>query len=234
MKRIVLPVALILLVLAAILVREQIAGLVYRETIAGGSASTLESIETQADLEVLAVVHRVVFPHDFYRPDLSVYQLLDRIRRADRPAEEVLSRDELLHYRAANLAGELGLATAPGAPGYVVITTIRRYGYSVPDVIAVLPEINDEPDAAATPVTVPPATLLSFEIEDLARDRYPWGTVPLDADGVRAVSGFVAGAFDPADEDPAVLREATIRGRELLQALAGGTDAPVQFQTNTP
>ena len=237
MKRIVLPLVLVAVAASVFVLRERIADAVYQRSVTSGSASILVGIEELATLETATVVHKVVFPHDYLQDDLTVYQLLERIRRGDGDAESVLSRRELLHFQAANLAGEVGLATAPGAAGFVVVTTVRRYGYDLDALIpAIRAALDGQPstegangaDGSRPVVELPPASLLSFEIEDPRRDRYPYGEIPLDAEAWQAVSGFVREAFRATDDDRIAIEEATATAADVLQALVGGDEAPIR------
>jgi hypothetical protein len=224
---ILVPLALLVAVAGLWFARDRVADLIFQETIRSGSEGVFIGAEDLAELETLAVVHKTVFPHDFYLDGVNYYRLLDRVRRSDRPAAEVLSASELLHFDAVHLAESLALATAPGLDGYVVVTTILRFGFDLREIVPLISAATGE---TGTTVTIPAARLLSLETEDLSRDRYPYGAVYLDAAGWQEVSAFVADVMQSRPPDPEWVDEATRGGIELLRALVGGTDGAIHLE----
>ncbi len=225
MKRIVPTVLTVLVVTAAatlFLARERIAEFIYRETVSSGSESLFLGVYDTAELETVAVVYKTVFPHDYFLDGANFYVLLDRVRRSDAAAGEVLTPAELDHFEAVNVAQSLGLATTPGQPGYVVVTTTLRYGY---DLSHLEPRIRAEiaraegAGADSLVIPIPPAELLSQETEDLTREEYPYSPVYLDAEGWQTVTRFVSqrGRRTPPDEE--IIAQASTTGIELLEAL---------------
>jgi hypothetical protein len=212
--------------------RQQIADLVYRETVESGSRGIFLGATPQADLETLVAVRRTVFPHDFFLPDTSVYSLLADVARADRPAEEALTTAEYRHLQAANLAAEVGLATRDGDPGYVVVTNVIRLGYRLGELESAMTERHGTApsvDGTQIAVRLPTATVLSVETEDLQRERYPYSAVYLSPEQWRAVAEFVAPAVAGSSWTDQLRGRATVRGVELLQYLSGGSNSPVLF-----
>jgi hypothetical protein len=227
----VLPLVLLVAAAGLWFARDRVADLVFRETTRSGSAGVFTGMEELAELETLAVVHKTVFPHDFYLDGVNYYRLLDRIRRSDRPAAEVLSPEELLHFSAVHLAERLSLATGPGMDGYLVVTTIMRLGFDLTEVVPLIAAATAETgDRTDVTVTIPAAHVLSLETEDLSRDRYPYSAVYLDAAGWQEVSSFVAEAIASRPPDPEWVTEATRGGIDLLRALAGGPDSTVRLE----
>ena len=224
-----LPLTFALFLLVAVLFfRDRIHSFLFHEVTGGGSQSTLTAIREVDRLETLAYVRRSVFPHDYLSDDLEMIDLVRRIGKSGKRPTEVLSARELRHYRAANVSAELGLATRREQNRYVVVTTIYRFGYNAETIVTHLLR-NPIPDDLSgaerqraverVVASLPPAVLLSVGTEDLAEETYPYGPVPLDADGWRRVSRFVS-QVDPDDETMSAMRdEATDRARELLQAL---------------
>lgn len=225
MKRLSLTVVTILVAASAVslfLAREQLAEFLYRETVSSGSESLFLGVQDAADLETVAVVHKTVFPHDFFHDETNFYLLLDRVRRADAPAREVLTPQELNHFNAVNLADSLGLAVAPGQTGYVVVTTTLRYGYDLSELEEVIRNRSrpgEQDNGSLSPISVPPARLLSHETEDLSRDDYPYSPVYLDAEGWQAVAGFVSTHLRRGDPDAEIIAQASSIGVELLEIL---------------
>lgn len=230
MKRLSLTVVTILVAASAVslfLARGQVAEFLYRETVSSGSQSLFLGVQDAAELETVAVVHKTVFPHDFFDDETNFYVLLDRVRRADAPAREVLTPRELDHFNAVNLAESLGLAVSPGQTGYVVVTTTLRYGYDLSELEEIIREGSHTggtnggslSPASLSPISVPPARLLSHETEDLSRDDYPYSPVYLDAEGWQAVAGFVSAHLRRNDPDAEIIAQASSIGVELLETL---------------
>lgn len=216
MRRLSLAIITIIVAVAAVslyLTREQLAQFLYQETISSGSESLFLGFRDVAELETVAVVHKTVFPHDFFQEETNFYVLLDRIHRADGRAQEVLTAEELDHFNAVNLAETLGLAMAPGQPGYVVVTTTLRYGYDLSELETAIPDENE------SPIPVPPARLLSHETEDLSREDYPYSPVYLDAEGWQAVTGFVSSHLRRSGPEAEIIAQASSIGVELLEIL---------------
>ncbi|MFW5643772.1 MAG: hypothetical protein ACOCYQ_07045, partial [Alkalispirochaeta sp.] len=68
--------------------------------------------------------------------------------------------------------------------------------------------------------TFPPATVLSVETEDVSRDSYRYGSIPLTADEWRRVSTFVEEfPADPIHYEQ-LLDESRIRAIDLLRRLS--------------
>lgn len=204
-------------------VQDRLAQLLYHETVTAGSESLFLGARDVAELETLAKVHKTVFPHDYFLEDTTFSRLLDRVRRSDAPAREVLTREEYSHFEAVNLAHVLGLATSAGEPGYVVVTTTLRYGYDLTEVEPLMRAQQRDPaedtGSLDSAVTIPPARLLSYDTEDLSRDSYPYSAVHLDADGWHAVATFVSGRLHQEDPGTDVIEAATSTGIALLEAL---------------
>ena len=143
----------------------------------------LQSVRDLAQMETLSYVQRTVFPHEFYRPGVTLTAVLERLAAIDGRIEDLAPADRD-HLHAANLAQQVGLASDRSGRGFVVVTSVLTYGVDLSQ-LAALPS-SDTPEAV-----VPPAQLLSLEIEDIAADSYTFGPVRLDADGWRRVSAFV-------------------------------------------
>lgn len=225
-SRHILGVTAFVLTVAAIMAagfafRTELAAFVFSRTVRSGSQGTLIELRELAELETLAYVRRTVFPHDYLSAETDMTSIVQRLSADGRPPDEVLTPTELQHYRAANLAAEVGLATRREQSGYVVITVVYRFGYDVVELTDRLNALRLATPDAQIGEAVPEAEILSVDIEDLHRETYPYGTVPLDADGVRRVAAFVAGQ----DILPEVLRElqadSRTRAVEIIRRLTG-------------
>ena len=171
-----------------------ISDLFYRRTRTGGSQSILTAMEDLSRLETLAYIRRSVFPHDYLSPDIEMTELVRTITRHGGRAEEALTPLEYAHYRAANLASHLGMAVRRDQGGYVVVTSIYRFGYDVETLTTYLRSTEKTESAKTADIlgALPPGVLLEIEIEALSRETYPYGPVKIDAEGWRRITAFVA------------------------------------------
>lgn len=177
----------------------------------GSNAAMLQSVRDLAEMETLSYVQRTVFPHEFYRPGVTLTAVLERLAATDGRIEDLAPADRD-HLRAANLAQQVGLASDRSGRGFVVVTSVLTYGVDLSQLEA-LPS-SDTPGAG-----VPPARLLSLEIEDIAADSYTFGPVRLDAEGWRRVSAFVGQRARSTAPEAELLEQAQAAAIELIQAL---------------
>ena len=218
--------ALVLVILAAgagavYVYRMQLGAFFFHRTVRSGSQGTLVELRDLAELETLAYVRRTVFPHDYLSTETDMTRIVQQLSAKGEPPEAVLTPIELQHYRAANLAADVGLATRREQNRYVVITAVYRFGYDISDLTDRLNAHLSTTSEAEIADVVPEAIVLSVEIEDLHRDAYPYGTIPLDAEGVRRVSMFVADQVIPADVLSELKVESRARAIEIVQRLTG-------------
>lgn len=204
--------------LAAAIVLSRGGGGIVQRTVDSGFSATLEGVRDIGELETIAWVREVVFPHDFLLPGVSAMELVRRVGSAGAPADEVLTPAERAHLDATNLALDLALATSREDPRFVVVTTVTSVGY---DVTSIGARIDD---AGAVRVRLPEARILETRVEDVDPDAYAFGAIRLDADGWARVSAFVserALADAPTEQ---LLEDARAGAERVLRALFG-TDA---------
>lgn len=208
LRRVLLILVVAITVGAAIgffLHRFEIGSILVKTVQSGGSQSVLLQRRDIGEIETLAYVRRTVFPHDYLSTDLTMEEITARIAEFSAPPEEVLTPEALRHFRAANLAAEVGLATRREQASYVVVTTEYRFGYRVSDLIPVVERIEPIEGSASSVATtlaklLPPPEMLSVSTNDIDPERYPYGRVPLDAAEWRSVAEFVRENDVPADE----------------------------------
>jgi len=197
-------------------------GFLFRRTVQSGSQGTLVELRDLDELETLAYVRRTVFPHDYLSADTDMTSIIQQLSAHGGTPESVLPPVELLHYRAANLAAEVGLATRREQTDYVVITVVYRFGYNTVDLARRYGEFASAgEDAHNIPIedVIPEASILSVEIEDVQRDTYPYGTISLDAEGMRRVAAFVAGQDLPAAVLEELKRESRVQAVAIVRRL---------------
>jgi hypothetical protein len=209
--------------------RDTLAAALYTRQVSSGSSGVLIAIESVGELETLAEVRRNVFPHDFLVPDTDIYTLLRRIEMSQRPLEEVLTPEERTHLAIAELAGRYGLATQSGQRGHVVITTVIRYGYDLAHISRLVAQAVADAAGQSVTIELPPASLLSLETEDISRDSYPWGTVPVSAEGIREISALIADAVQEPERTEELQLQAAASAAETLNRLTAGATPAVRF-----
>lgn len=203
------------------------------------SSAILEQIRDVYELHTVEYVYRMVFPHDFYRPDLSLRAVFDRLAESQGPPEEVLTPRELAFLRAYNLAYETGLPTSAAGDSFVVVTVRVRGGYAarepgdLKDLFRL--EEADAPSSGAgasrdsanrlTPeesrvvVLLPEATVVEVIIEDLGEGNYPYPAAMVDAEEWREISSFVAEEARRRTVEEGILQEAEENARVFLTTL---------------
>lgn len=215
------------------------------------SREILEQIRDVYELHTVEYVYRMVFPHDFYRADLSLRALFDRLAESQGPPEEELPPRELAFLRAYNLAYETGLPTSPEGDSFVVVTVRVRGGYAAgePRDLEDLFRLEDAnapdagesavPDATGrlTPeesrvvVLLPEAAVVEVIIEDLNRENYPYPAAMVDAEEWREISSFVAEEARRRTVEEGILQEAEENARSFLTTLlAEAGFAEIRFE----
>lgn len=188
---------------------------ILKEETTSASAGSLTAMRTMSDLQTLSWVRRTVFPHDFYLPDTTYNQLLLRDKDSLSAAEEI-------HLSAASLAWDMGLALSRGERGFVVVTSVVEFGYD-------LAELTVEPGVEGFTITLPAAEMMTITIEDIDRQAYAFGAVPIDADEWRDISAFVREQIQADPEAERLAEEARQNAIEVLEALFASEDRPIQF-----
>ncbi len=192
---------------------------VVKRTQRGGSQGLLTAVADISELETLAYVRRTVFPHDYLQPDLTMTALVRLITARGGDAESALTPTELSHFHAANLASELGLATRRDQGGYVVVTAVYRFGYEIETLMDYIETVDFEEERSRILGDLPKGSLLSVEIEDLRRDRYPYGPVPVDADGWQRLTSFVVNEGLPPERMAEMEERSKEQGAHILRRL---------------
>lgn len=188
---------------------------ILRDEAISATEGQLTAVESLSELTTLSWVRRTVFPHDFYLPDASYTEvvLLE---------EDSLTTAEETHLAAGSLAWDLRLALSRRERGFVVVTTVVEFGYD-------LRELVIETTAEGVTIELPPAEIRRITMEDLDRQAYPYGEVPIDAEGWREITSFVRERIptDPRVEELA--ETARDNAIEVLRALLAVEDRPVDF-----
>ena len=191
------------------------------------SREILEEISDVYRLHTVEYVYRMVFPHDFYPPELNLSMVFDSLGRGNGTPEELLTPEELAYLRAYNIAYEAGLPTAPEGDQFVVVTARVRAGYATtpedqPDLFRLEPPADATapvtPEETRITVFLPEAEIRGVTIEDLNQENYPYPPARVDAEEWRAISSFVGEQAKARTIRDGILDEA----REKAVSFLGG------------
>ena len=216
------------------------------------SREVLERITDLYELQTVEYVYRMVFPHDCYLPDLSMGAIFDRLGDGEGSAEELLSREELAHLDAHNLAHETGLATSPEGEDFVVVSARVRAGYVLDgtqrlgELFRVEPLTGDEgssptekeallPERSRVTCLLPSAEVVSVVIEDLNLDNYPYPSPRVDAEEWRDISLFIRKEARERTVQEGILEDAEGNARDFLEGLLKEAGfAEISFEAADP
>lgn len=179
------------------------------------SEGSLIRVQMISQLETLSWVRRSVFPHDYYLPDTSYVDLMAM-------EEDSLTPNQEDHRAAGSIAWDLGLALTRAQGGFVVVTTVVVFGYD-------LETLTIQNNGGRTTVQLPAAEVLSVTIEDIDRTAYPYGDVPIDAEGWREISAFVRDRIGEDPRIPELAEEARTNAISALRPLIAPEGSIVEF-----
>lgn len=194
------------------------------------SRELLSEINDVLELQTVEYVYRMVFPHDFYTPGITLEAIFDRLASQAGAPQEILTREELAYLEAYNLAWEIGYPTTSDGEAFVVITARVRGGYDLSMELEGLlrlepldgaAERSEEltPEESRVIVSLPPAAVVAVVIEDLNSENYPYPPARVDAEEWRAISSLVRDAASWRSIEAGVLEEAESRARGFLETL---------------
>lgn len=214
-----LPLAVILLVVSIVafglLAWPSLGPAILSEETISATEGHLTVVESLSELITLSWVRRTVFPHDYYLPEASYTEILLLDEDALTPAEEA-------HLAAGSLAWDLRLALSRRERGFVVVTAVVEFGYD-------LTELTIETTPEGILIDLPPAEIRRITVEDIDRQAYPYGEVPIDADGWREITAFVSERIPGDPRIDHLAEEARENAIDILGALLSADNRPIQF-----
>lgn len=158
------------------------------------SSITLESMREISELATVRYLHRAVFPYDYLPRDVSLPDILRRLRSTGQPAAEILTADEQLYLRTYQLASDIDLSITGGTFDFVVVNLIITAGFDAGSGVREI-VIEEVPATAGTvrraTVTVAPPVILDVGVEDIDPSDYPYPDTSLSADSWRRVAEYV-------------------------------------------
>lgn len=213
------------------------------------SSITLEEVRELYAFNTVRYVHRAVFPYDYLMPDVSMNELLRRLRDSPGTPREILTAEEYLHFRAMSLAAEINLSQTGGTYDFVVANVTITAGYEVEHAderilierlerSAGAESANDGAGNAASgtarraTITLADPVITRVAVEDIDPDDYPYPDISIGADGWRRIAEFVreqALSEEIVDELLATARE---NGRAFVErTLRQAGFAEIEFTT---
>ncbi|MBU8912830.1 MAG: hypothetical protein KOO61_02325 [Spirochaetales bacterium] len=174
------------------------------------STVTLEAVRDLYAFNTVEYVHRSVFPYDYLPEDVSLTEILAKLRTADSTVKETLSANEYLYFQTYNLAVDIGMDLS-GRRDFVIVTVVVTAGFDLAGFRLAEPSEPDAADDAAevasglrvetisTPdgdilravVSPPSPTITEIRVEDIVGEEYPYPDISIGADGWRRVAEFV-------------------------------------------
>jgi hypothetical protein len=181
----------------------------------------------------LEVVQKLVFPHDFFPPNLDWRKLLDR--RGD-PYSYLTTQDRR-YLTVYDLARQVGIDPRREDASFLVVTVRSKIGFDLSDTVYAREtpepaEVQDrwirveETEAGRTAyIRLPAAAIQELIIEDPGSSTYPYPDVPMPPEDWRRVSEFVAERARERIRDES-LAQAQARAAEFLTTVlrAAGFD----------
>ncbi|MFW5685164.1 MAG: hypothetical protein ACOC0O_00780 [Spirochaetota bacterium] len=159
------------------------------------SSVTLDSVRELSEFVTVRYVHRAVFPYDYLPAEVSLNEILRKLRESDGPAADALTPEEHLYFRTWNLAEQINLSRSGGTYDFVVMTLVVSAGYTAD---AGVEEIVIEHVPSGEGNTMRRATVLLADpvvtdviVEDIDAEEYPYPAVALGADAWRRVAEYV-------------------------------------------
>jgi hypothetical protein len=187
------------------------------------SSITLESVRRLSEFTTVRYVHRAVFPYDYLPANVSLNEILRKLRTTDTTIRETLTEDEYLYFRTWNLAEEIDLSTTGGTYDFVVLTLIISAGFDAESgaeeiVIEREPAGDGDLRRRAT-VKLARPLITDVAVEDIDSDEYPYPDLSLSADAWRRVAEYVRERSVPADVLEQVLRAARANGERFIRGV---------------
>jgi hypothetical protein len=178
----------------------------------------LTQTRTVFKLATIKVLYRTVFPFDFLPADIDLNGLL--LREEIAPAG--LSREQRDYLSMYRLTTSLGIE--PAKNEFVVITSIIKGGYPLPD--------RSGSDTAETGgfalwvdeegslhIEVPDPEILEFIIEDEKSASYEYPDISINPENWRKLTSFVEEKIKQKFINEGFLQEADSNGRAFLRRL---------------
>ena len=174
------------------------------------STVTLEAVRDLYAFNTVEYVHRAVFPYDYFPENVSLTDILAKLRTADSTVRDALSPDEYLYFQTYNLAVDIGMDLS-GRRDFVVVTVVVIAGFdlagsrlaepsgpdAVDDAVDVVSgfrvETIDTPEGDLLRVVLSPPspTITEIRVEDIVGEEYPYPDISIGADAWRRVAEFV-------------------------------------------
>lgn len=199
-----------------------------------GHDAILEEMKTLSQLQTVEYIYKLVFPHDYFIPGQSYEDLLSILKSGGPEPEDVLNPQELLYYRAYNLALDAGMQPNSGPYDFMVITAKVELGYdleSLNPTDLITTTVDAEGNSVST-VNLPEARILNIIIEDPDSSNYPYPDLVLDQANWKRIAGFVKVNLEGLPQLEEAKRQAQISLSDFFSTfLNEGVNISAEFST---
>lgn len=183
------------------------------------SSITLESMREVSELATVRYHHRAVFPYDYLPRDVSLPEILRRLRASNRQPDEILTADEQRYLRTYQLASDINLSVTGGTFDFVVVTLVISAGFAEGSGVREI-VIEEVPVTTGTvrraTVALAPPVILEVGVEDIDPDDYPYPDTSLSAEAWRRVAEYVRERAVPAGTERRILDAARENGELFI------------------
>lgn len=203
-----------------------------RHTATRQSEVLYEEARDLYQLVTAELVVKAVFPHDFIPGGYSLERILARVRAADAPLSDVLTRRERSYLELYNIGLESGLSIQPDSRDFLVFTAILSAGYDLEpldqtDSPAQLVRIDDSTSPPRVDLVMPAPVILDVRLQDPTEETYQYPDIPITPAQLRRISDYVRTELRQHPDVQQLLDTAHTNGsnfvQQTLQAAGYGT-----------
>mgnify|MGYP006303734983 FL=1 len=187
------------------------------------SEITLTEVRRVAELTSVQLIHRAVFPYDYLPPEISITDVLRKLRVSDASISEALSPEELEYFQTFSLARDIDLSMTADTFDFVVVSLVLSAGYSLDDgeISIEVETFRDEADEESRRalVRLGEPRILSATVEDVDTTTYAYPDAAVSADGWRRIAEFVLSEGVSEQRTTELLEQARERTERFITTL---------------
>lgn len=177
--------------------------------------SILREVRSVYRLNTVELVHKSVFPFDYYAIDRE-WRFLFYEEQSGEISEE--DRELLAFYRFCR---ELGIDLNARDPGFAVVTVVARAGF---DFDGYPLEERMSFDERELRLHLPSPRVTDLIILDPAAENYPYPGMKISPENWKRLTAYVAAHIAPIIDETGLLEKARERGEELFRRLVAYRD----------
>lgn len=186
-----------------------------REERISARETILREVRSVYRLNTVELVHKSVFPFDFYDLDREWRFLFYEEQSGEISAED---RELLAFYRFCR---ELGIDLNAREPNFAVVTVIAKAGFEFEDYPL---EERIEVEENRLRLRLPAPRVTEMIILDPAAANYPYPGLEISPENWKRLTAYVAAHIGPVIEETDLLEKARLRGEELFTRLVAYRD----------